>query len=97
MKAVLILSAIFVPLAFLAHRPAFILGIEPGALAHSVGGYAPHGPTCNKEGDDLGSHEGNPPAPNGRLPRQDLAAAALRRRAAGLGASLAAAVLRRPG
>lgn len=51
--AVVVVILILSPLAMMAYRPAWVLGIEPGTLAHSVGGSAPHAPTCTQHEDGI--------------------------------------------
>src|SRR4051794_21038052 len=52
-KAFAIVAVVLLPLAFVAYRPAVILGVEPGALANSVSGASGGsslGSDCRKQG-----------------------------------------------
>src|SRR4051794_40387295 len=52
-KAFAIVAVVLLPLAFVAYRPAVILGVEPGALANSVSdasGGSSLGSDCRKQG-----------------------------------------------
>src|SRR3954468_17331326 len=55
LKALAIVLVILLPLAFVAWRPAVILGVEPGALARSVSGEVPgrhFAGACRSSGND---------------------------------------------